>query len=146
MPRQSAESRAAAAFAAGASAPLPPPHLGKEAAEVWRSIAASKPSDWFDAGAQILLAAYCDTAAQDAVLSKKIGSLWRQPNPDQKILAQFERRQARNIQLLARLASALRLSVQSAVDWHSRKKDERGAGLDPEHLIGGEAVRGRKAN
>lgn len=77
MPRQSAEARAAGAFQAGGAPPPPPKHLSKEAAAVWRDIVASKPLDWFDAGAQILLEAYCESAVHHRALTRKITALRR---------------------------------------------------------------------
>ena len=65
MPRQSAESIAAAAFRGTTSGRRhdSPAELPKEAAEVWRGIVASRPADWFAAGNLELLALYCRLVA-----------------------------------------------------------------------------------
>ena len=72
MPRASAEAKSAAAFRAGGRAPEPPPHLTKEAADVWREIAASKPSDWFDPGACVLLEDFCNATIHARAISRKV--------------------------------------------------------------------------
>jgi phage terminase small subunit len=150
MPRQSAESRAAAAFQAGGAPPEPPKHLSKEAAVVWREIVSSKPVDWFDPGARILLEAYCEAAVHHRAVTRKITTLRRGRSRDNwEDLKAMEKRAALVRRDLATLATKLRLSVQANVDWHSRKLGERGnAGDNPEKtarstLLGGEAVWGR---
>jgi hypothetical protein len=147
MPRQSAESRSAAAFRAGAEGLPPPKHLRREAKELWRSIVASKPPDWFDAGSGILLERYVECALHWRALWGEIERLEKAQKPNGKQIAALERRACRFAQLLARLASSLRLSVQAAVNWHSRKNGERGAGANAQpgdDLLGGEAVHGRR--
>jgi phage terminase small subunit len=91
VPRQSAESRAAAAYRAGSAPPRPPQHLSKEAALIWREIAASKPTDWFDAGACILLEQFCQAAVQARGIAKRLDRLrkagaWEEAKPWEKRL------------------------------------------------------------
>lgn len=150
MPRQSAEARAAGAFQAGGAPPPPPKHLSKEAAAVWRDIVASKPLDWFDAGAQILLEAYCESAVHHRALTRKITALRRGRGAENwEKLKPLEKRAASARRDLATLATKLRLSVQANVDRHSRMLAERGNVPEkPEKsarstLLGGEAVWGR---
>lgn len=151
MPRQSAESRAAAAFQAGPAPPEPPKHLSKEAGTVWRAIVASKPTDWFDAGAQILLEAYCESAVHHRAVTAKITRLRRGRGRDNwEDLKSLEKRAALVRRDLATLATKLRLSVQANVDWHSRKLAERGTApvgkaKSTNTLLGGEAVWGDSA-
>lgn len=144
MPRSSSEDQSGAVWRNGGVPPEPPPHLDKEAAAVWREIAASKPVDWFDAGAQVLLAEYCDAAVHARGLNRELAKLRRKREWHE--LADYERRAARASARLVSLATKLRLSVQASVDRRSRKLDERGpgaAGGDP--LLGGRAVHGGKA-
>jgi phage terminase small subunit len=72
MPRISPEARSAAAFLTGGKPPEPPKHLDIAAAAIWREIVASKPVDWFDAGAQVLLENYCSSAAHARVLYRRL--------------------------------------------------------------------------
>lgn len=150
MARRTAESLAAATFQAGGAPPAPPKHLSKEAAAVWRVIAASKPADWFDPGAQILLEAYCESAVHHRKLSHKITTVSRSRAGDKdEQLKTLEKRAELARRGLATLATKLRLSVQANVDWHSRKIAERGNTPDQPKptarstLLGGEAVWGR---
>lgn len=141
MPRQSAEARGAAAFRAGAAPPAAPKTLSKDAAAIWTDVVASKPVDWFDAGARILLENYCETAVQARALAKRMVSLrkaaaWEEMRVWEKRLALLNR-------TLVTLATKLRLSVQANVEWEARKNGERGIpakARDP--LLGGAAVWG----
>ncbi len=145
MPRQSADARSAAAYRAGAEGPPPPKRLGKETAAEWRKIVASKPADWFDAGAQILLEQYVTVVVHERAIWAEIHRLEGEKEPDETEIARFERRACKLVQLMCRLASSLRLSVQASVDWHSRKTGERGATTGDarrDELLGGFAVHG----
>lgn len=147
MPRQSAESRSAAAFRSGGAPPKAPAHLSKDAKAVWTKIAASKPPDWFDEGAQVLLERYCEATIQARRVARKLDTLmkagaWRDAR-------EFEKRFALLSTTLTTLATKLRLSVQSTVDRHSRKLGEKGNGApkdgQPDTLLGGAAVWGDQA-
>lgn len=146
MSRQSAESRAAAAYRAGSAPPAPPRHLSKQAAAIWVEIAASKPADWFDAGARILLENYCETAVHARGIAKRLAHLrkssaWEEAKP-------WEKRLALMSTTLTTLATKLRLSVQALVDRRSRGILERGAqpeAKQPDTLLGGKAVWGDSA-
>jgi hypothetical protein len=143
MPRQSAESRAAASYLAGSAPPPPPKHLSKAAGAIWIEIAASKPADWFDAGSQPLLEQYCVLIVHMRALNRRIDRLMKAGSWEE--LKPYEKRRNQMSATLATLATKLRLSVQAVVEWHSRKLDERGAQpeakakkADP--LLGGRAV------
>lgn len=147
MPRRSPESRAAAALLVGHAAPEAPKHLSKEAALVWRAVVASKPSDWFDAGAQLLLESLCDAVVHARAVGKKLhgyrkAGAWDECKP-------WEKRLALMAQTISTLCTKLRLSVQAVVDRHSRKLGERGQnqtpGTKPDTLLGGQAVWGDSA-
>lgn len=142
MPRQSADARAAATFVAGAAPPEPPKYLSKDAVLEWKKIAASKPADWFDAGAQVLLGTFCESTVHAHALAKKIAALRKKGGWDE--LKTWEKRLALVQRSLATLATKLRLSVQANVEWHSRKLGERGQqqNAKPNRLLGGEAVWG----
>ena len=143
MPRQSAESRAAASFLAGSAPPPAPKHLSKAAAAIWAGIAASKPADWFDAGAQPLLEQYCVLIVHMRALNRRIDRMVKAGSWDD--LKPWEKRRNQMSATLATLATKLRLSVQAVVEWHSRKIDERGvesqkSSSKPDPLLGGRAV------
>lgn len=138
MPRASAESRAAAAFRAGAKLPAPPDWLDEEARAHWRGIVASKPLGWFDAGSLPLLAQYCATLVRARQITEHIATV---PLDEKGAYAAEVRLQGLNGSCLA-LATKLRLTVQSSVDRKSRLLDESGPGeevaADP--LLGGKVV------
>lgn len=146
MPRISAEARSASALRAGAAPPEPPKHLSKEAAEVWRAVAASKPADWFDAGAQLLLEQLCETAIHGRAVAKKLrdfrkSGAWDECKP-------WEKRLALMATTISTLCTKLRLSVQAVMDRRSGRVGERGQGkpdAKPDTLLGGTAVWGESA-
>jgi hypothetical protein len=140
MPRISAEARGAAALRAGGKVPEPPESLSDAAKAVWRDVAGCKPSDWFDAGSMILLKDYCNAAVHADEISRRMDVL-RQAEAWGE-LADWEKRAALCTTRMTGLATKLRLSVQAAVEWHSRKIGEKGTKAD--NLIGGQAVWGEK--
>lgn len=143
MARQSAEDRSAAEFRAGSAPPPPPKHLTREATALWVRIAASKPADWFDSAAQVLLAQYCETAVHAVAMAAQVARLreagaWTELEP-------LARRWLRAVGSLGTLATKLRLTVQARVDRRSRGLLERGTGSHP--LLGLRARNGgRKAD
>ena len=138
MPRISAESRGAAAFRAGKRAPRPPKHMSADAQAIWVEIAASKPVDWFDSGAQVLLEQYCELAVQARGVSRRLERLRAAEAWDE--MKSWEKRAALLSVTLYGLATKLRLSVQALVERHSRKIVERGSAEAADNLIGGAAV------
>lgn len=143
MPRISAEARGAAAFRAGGAVPEPPKALSKESAAVWREIAASKPTDWFDAGSLVLLEDYCNAVVHARHIEERMQVLRKAEAWSE--LSDWEKRAALATTRLTGLATKLRLSVQAAVEWHSRKIGEKGQkDTAGDTLIGGKAVWGEK--
>lgn len=144
MPRQSAESKSASGFRAGSAPPEPPKHLSKEAAVVWTTVAVSKPADWFDAGAQLMLETLCETVVHGRAVAKKLNAFRKAGAWDE--CKAYEKRLALMSQTISTLSTKLRLSVQAIVDRHSRKLGERGQGAQaggvPDTLLGGRAVWG----
>ena len=146
MARQSAESRAAAALRVGGAPPPPPKRLNKAEAAIWIEIAASKPPDFFDAGARPLLERYCVAIVHGHALDRRIRRLvkagaWKE-------IQEWEKRRVLIDTTLATLSTKLRLSVQALVDRHSRGLLERGqqpGSKEPDPLLGGRAVWGDSA-
>ena len=138
MPRMSAEARSAAAFRAGGGEyPPPPAGMSFREQEFWNAIVKSKPIDWFDPGSLPLLARYCVLTHQ----AEKLEEILRDTPT-----AEAGRVEARIIALngnLVTIATKLRLSVQAAVDRHSRMLGEKGHGEDDpkdDGLLGGNAA------
>jgi hypothetical protein len=94
--------------------PEPPESLESAAAEVWRRVVATKPHDWFSADTFPLLAEYC----RATVFAGEIAAeLTRFPTiPTGKKLKRYDtlrRMQKQNGNLLAQLATKMRLAQQS---------------------------------
>lgn len=142
MPRISPEARAAEA-SSGAKYPAAPARLDKAGQALWREIVRSKPVSWWSPGALPLLESYCRASVRlreaeqlldDAGLTQD-GKFGPQPSAELRAV------EALNRQIVA-LSSKLRLSVQAAVERHSGKIDEPGAGDDS--LLGGNVTKFRK--
>lgn len=95
---------------------VPPADLTETQAAIWRSVLASRPADWFDAGSAPLLAAYARAVDAQATLGRAIDAL------DPKSLTTAEGSAIyRRLTVLAekqaglaiKLATAMRLSQQS---------------------------------
>jgi hypothetical protein len=125
---------------AGGAPPRAPKHLSKAAAIVWAEIAISKPADFFDPGARLLLETYCEVAVQARTITKRLGRL-RKASAWEEMKA-WEKRLTNLATTQATLATKLRLSIQALVDRHSRGLLETGQphekSADP--LLGGRAV------
>jgi hypothetical protein len=115
MPRKSAEALAGEAFRAlNAPSPPPPPEppasLSAAAAEHWRAIVASKPSDYFDAPNQLLLELLCSACAHSDFIAGQIALI--DDLGDAKQLRLFSRLSimaSRQGKLIAQLCGKLRL-------------------------------------
>ena len=152
MARQSAEARAAATLNAGGVPPPPPRHLSKEAKEVWIAVAASKPPDWFDEGAQLILERMVGEVIICRELEQERAELRKFKAPtlkDRAIKARLMKSVNGQIAMMNQAvktsAVKLRLSVQAHVHWANGKNSERGVGRpkgkrrsDP--LLGGAAM------
>jgi hypothetical protein len=137
MPRISAEARSAAAYRAGSRPPAPPKSLKPAVARIWREIAAAKPADWFDGATLRLLRRYCRTLGQAEAVADELDAV-AVSSDAARIL---ERRLVALNASCTTMATKLRLTVQSTVDWHDRKNSERGLGeVAADSLIGGGAV------
>lgn len=143
MPRISAEERAASAFRAGGAVPEPPKHLSKESAALWRDIAASKPTDWFDDGALALLEDYCNAIVDARHINSALEAARDGDDADE--MKELRKQAVASSGRLTGLATKLRLSVQAQIERNNRKIVERGSKRTAtDSLIGGEAVWGEK--
>jgi phage terminase small subunit len=67
MPRKSAEDRSAAYWRSGGKPPRPPDVLSSRAKQIWKRIVATRPYDYFDAAAQVLLAQFVELSATQEI-------------------------------------------------------------------------------
>ena len=67
MPRRSPEEKAAAYYRAAGKPPAPPALLSRKAAALWRKITGSRPYDYFDEAAQVLLAQFCELSVTQRI-------------------------------------------------------------------------------
>jgi len=136
MPRISSEALAAALYHVGPTPPEPPKDLGRKASALWREIAASRPSDWFNPANLRLLTRYCRTCVEaerwaDKLEQSEVGS------PESVILCKAVIAMNASI---GTMGAKLRLTVQNQISRHSGKLTETGAGIDNDYLLGGSAV------
>jgi hypothetical protein len=152
MARLSADARAAATLNVGGKPPSPPARLSKEAKDLWNALVASKPIDWFDQGAQVLLAIMCNEVVRsheledrrDEVMNLKVTKLEDRARKE-RMLKSIEQRLDTVNSAIKTSCVKLRLSVQANIGWHSGRKDERSAGhgkgkRKSNPLLGGRAM------
>lgn len=114
MPRKSSASLSVVTPEFGR--PEPSPDLTAEESEVWRSVVATKPADWFTRDMHPLLVAYC----QGVVVARRVAYEVNDFNPDwlkeDEGLKRYDRltkMQERQARLVANLATRMRLTQQS---------------------------------
>jgi len=136
MPRRTAEAISGALFRARQGRPPDPPKsLDAEAAKVWRQLAASRPSDWFDSAGEVLLARLSRTV----VHAEKLHDQLDVTEIDTPASGQLLRRVAAINASIVSMMTRLRLTPQSTISWdQTGRKNERGTERDP--LIGGFAT------
>ena len=94
----------------------PPADLSLEEAQVWASVVATKPSDWFDAGSVPMLSQYCRAVVQSELIAGLVESTGKAMMTDPDELLRYK--ELRKIQgslsseMLA-LARSMRLTQQS---------------------------------
>jgi hypothetical protein len=98
---------------------LPPPgFLSPSATDIWYSIVESLPSDRFDAASGQLLAIYCRTVATQNRLAIDVDRFERRKRFDSiqfRAYCEALGRANRNIQLMASMATKLRLTQQTTM-------------------------------
>jgi hypothetical protein len=134
MPRQSVEAKAGARFRARPknALPQPPEHLSQKARKIWARVISTKPADWFDEGSLVLLAQFCDLAAEQAKLVLQRNEL-EQLKPanlldrTEVLKARLDVNKAIREFALASTTAAtkLRLTVQNTIDRRSGILDEK---------------------
>lgn len=94
----------------------PPADLTAEQAEVWKSVIATKPSDWFQADTLPLLAAYCRAVVEHTWISAQIDAHKVEWLSDDAGLRRYDvatKLQERQARLMTSLATKMRLTQQS---------------------------------
>jgi hypothetical protein len=132
MPRVSAEAQEAAGYRADATRPRAPSHLAIRVKRLWQEIVADRPPYWFRPGSLQVLEIFCELVIQERDLLRRLRGLEGEEHTKQLQLA----RQLSGT--IGNHAKTLRISVQSDVERHSRKVEERGDG-PRDTLIGGTA-------
>jgi hypothetical protein len=111
--------------------PEPPADLNEKQADIWRSVVATKPADWFAPDSFPLLVAYCRAIVVHHSISEQIDSFdmaWLADDDGLKRydkLASIQERQAR---LIASLATRMRLSQQSRYKAETASTADKKAG------------------
>jgi hypothetical protein len=111
--------------------------MAAAAAKIWQEIVDDRPPDWFRPGSFELLEVFCNHMIEARRLKNVIA---REEIRSRK----YYDAQACAVKLslaMATIASKLRLSVQSNVEWQSRKIAEHGsAASSRDPLLGGKAM------
>lgn len=94
----------------------PPADLSDEECSVWARVAATKPSEWWDAGSVPLLAQYCRAVVQSELVAGLVTSTGKAMLTDPDELARYK--ELRKIQAaltgeMTSLATKMRLTQQS---------------------------------
>lgn len=133
MPKKSAASLAVVAPVFGR--PEPPPELQPSEAEVWRSVVATKPADWFTRDTHPLLTGYCRAAvAADLIAAqvKVFDPAWLATDDGLGRYNQLMKMAQRQASLLATLATKMRLAQQSKYGARGAETQSRaGAAVKP---------------
>lgn len=96
--------------------PDPPADLKPPEAEVWRSVVATKPADWFTRDTHPLLSAYCRAKIASDIVAEEIAAFetkWLQNGDGLQRYDKLLAMQYRQGMLMASLATKMRLSQQS---------------------------------
>lgn len=119
MPRKSKNELSMAPVTEARPLPAPPPELTADQAQIWHSVVRTKPADWFQADTHPLLAAYCKSCTQVALLDQAIDRY--QPNwlDNDDAVLRLEKLTAMRCKLVGKLescATKLRLTQQARYD------------------------------
>jgi hypothetical protein len=96
--------------------PQPPDHMSPWQADLWRSVTATKPADWFTDDTLPLLEAYVEAAQSHRTVSELLNAYSSEMLRDDATLAMYDKAskiQTRSAGTLAQMAIKMRLS-QSA--------------------------------
>jgi hypothetical protein len=105
--------------------PAPPPGLTARERKQWNEITAALRPDWFEAENLPLLTEYCRCAELCTRLSRELRKIEvLDPN-----FAALSRRKLAAVNMLLRLATKLRLTIQSSTTTRTNKRANGGSGL-----------------
>ena len=109
----------------------PPEDLSAEECSVWARVAATKPSEWWDAGSVPLLAQYCRAVVQSELVAGLVASTGKAMLTDPDELGRYK--ELRKIQAalsgeMTSLATKMRLTQQSRYNAKNSDTAARKAG------------------
>ena len=107
----------------------PPADLTEYQAQLWMSITATKPADWFQADCLPLLSAYCKHISTAAVIDQQIDAVEPEQITDLKFLRQYQKlldMREKQTRAIASLATKMRLTPQSRYDTQKASAADRG--------------------
>jgi hypothetical protein len=100
----------------------PPSELTDEEVEIWASVVASEPADWFSASTVPLLAQYC----RHVISAKRIAELIERHTGDANLaIADYDKllhMQDRESRVIVTLATKMRIAQQSTTNHRGNKK------------------------
>lgn len=91
----------------------PPSDLTKAQAAVWRSVVASRPSDWFGPDSEGLLISYCRHTASANVLARRLDECESASDFDLELYGELLKLRERETRAITALARSMRLTQQS---------------------------------
>ena len=93
--------------------PEPPEELNEEQAQIWRSLIASMPGDWFRAECESLIVALCRHVSYSRAIGARLNALNLRSVEDMSRFAELAKLHKNETQAIASLATKLRLTPQS---------------------------------
>ena len=96
--------------------PDPPSDLRPDEAEVWRTVVATKPADWFSRDTHPLLSAYCRASCSSKAIAKQVDAFdpeWMESHDGLMRYNRLMAMQHRQAMVMANLATKMRISQQS---------------------------------
>lgn len=101
--------------------PEPPDDLNDDQADTWRAVVASQPPGWFKPDTFPLLLQYCRHVSRGNQLGKMINEMEKKGIKDHKSYFALLNRETAMSNIIAQLATKMRLSQQSSYDRRSKK-------------------------
>lgn len=126
--------------------PGAPATLTPEQCQVWHSVVASKPADWFQADSLPILEAYCKAVDAHRVVAAHLDAFdpaWLSEDDGLRRFDKLTQIAARHASLMAALATKMRLTQQSRYGArHAETQDRQARGIRPWQREGIEIANG----
>lgn len=101
--------------------PKAPRELTADQAAIWDSVVGNLPPGWFGKETHALLVQYCRHASRADQIARVIERMEEAEVPDPRAYAQLLSREHQQSQVMATLATKMRISQQSTYDKKSKK-------------------------